>query len=226
MTLRAQTPRPSPALDALLAGYAAGALPAPLHALVGSHLELSAVNRAYVGALESSLASEVLRQEPAPVGAREARLAAIFASEAPSGPKLAAVNPPAINHPAMPDPKALRHFLGGTIDAQRFRSVLPGLRECRIEGGEGMQAMLYRIRGGRKLPKHTHDGAEITLVLRGGFSDGREHFTRGDIALSDEHTDHVPVADPDVECVCFAVLDAPLRLTGLLGRLVNPFLRH
>jgi putative transcriptional regulator len=33
------------------------------------------------------------------------------------------------------------------------------------------------------------------------------------------------VADEDGECIGLVVLDAPVRLTGAVGRLVNPFLR-
>jgi putative transcriptional regulator len=35
----------------------------------------------------------------------------------------------------------------------------------------------------------------------------------------------VPTADDDGDCVCLAVTDAPLRLTGPIGRLFNPFIR-
>ena len=99
--------------------------------------------------------------------------------------------------------------------------ALPGLRECRIATGDGMSAVLYKIRAGRKMPQHSHEGSEVTLVLRGGFRDEGGHFRRGDIAVADEHLDHVPVADEDEECLCFAVLDAPLRLTGPIGRWAN-----
>jgi putative transcriptional regulator len=33
------------------------------------------------------------------------------------------------------------------------------------------------------------------------------------------------VADEGEECLCLAVLDAPVRLRGLLGRVANPFLK-
>jgi putative transcriptional regulator len=36
---------------------------------------------------------------------------------------------------------------------------------------------------------------------------------------------HVQVADAGEECLCLAVLDAPVILKGALGRLANPFLR-
>ena len=33
------------------------------------------------------------------------------------------------------------------------------------------------------------------------------------------------IADEGQDCLCLAVTDAPLRLTGLFGRLLNPFIR-
>ena len=42
---------------------------------------------------------------------------------------------------------------------------------------------------------------------------------------ADSHVDHRPVADEDEDCLCLIVTDAPLRLTGWLGRLLNPFIR-
>jgi putative transcriptional regulator len=62
-------------------------------------------------------------------------------------------------------------------------------------------------------------------VLEGGFSDILGSYERGDITINDSSVDHQPVADDDGDCICFAVTDAPLRLTGRIGRLFNPFIR-
>ena len=75
------------------------------------------------------------------------------------------------------------------------------------------------------MPRHTHDGSELTLVLTGGFTERGNHFLRGDVAVADSSVDHCPVADPGEPCLCLAVTDAPLRLTGPFGRLLNPFVR-
>ena len=75
------------------------------------------------------------------------------------------------------------------------------------------------------MPKHTHAGNELTLVLAGGFTDARGSYLRGDVAVTDEHVDHQPTADWDEDCLCLAVVDAPLRLTGRMTRFLNPFLR-
>ena len=82
-----------------------------------------------------------------------------------------------------------------------------------------------RIKAGTAMPLHSHDGHELTLVLAGGFSDDDKHFLPGDVAVADASVNHRPVADPGEDCLCLAVTDAPLRLTGPFGRLLNPILR-
>jgi putative transcriptional regulator len=201
-------------MDALLAAYAAGSLPKALHALVGSHLELSDASRDYVAALEASLSQSVEADAPRPIEHRQERLSAIFAME------------PAPARIADGEPKALMHFTGKSLDALEFRTILPGVKECRLETDDGTTAVLYRIRAGKKMPQHTHEGSEYTLVIRGAFSDVTGRYGRGDIAISDEDLDHTPVAEEGEECLCFAVMDAPLRLTGPIGRYFNRFIRH
>lgn len=202
-------------MDTLLAGYAAGALPKALHALVGAHLELSPQSRDYVSALEASLGRSFESEQTAKVAHRDERLDAIFALDAaPVRAANAAV------------PKSLEHFFGKSFDEMTFRTVLPGVKECRVPTDDGTTAVLYRIRAGKKMPQHTHEGSEYTLVIRGAFSDVTGRYGRGDVAISDEDLDHTPIAEAGEECLCFAVMDAPLRLTGPIGRFFNRFVQH
>lgn len=202
-------------MDTLLAGYAAGALPKALHALVGAHLELSPQSRNYVSALEASLGRSFEDERSTKVSHRDERLDAIFALDAaPVRAANAAV------------PKSLEHFFGKSFDEMTFRSILPGVKECRVPTDDGTTAVLYRIRAGKKMPQHTHEGSEYTLVIRGAFSDVTGRYGRGDVAISDEDLDHTPVAEAGEECLCFAVMDAPLRLTGPIGRFFNRFVKH
>jgi ChrR Cupin-like domain len=53
---------------------------------------------------------------------------------------------------------------------------------------------LTRVAAGRAMPRHTHAGAELTLVLSGGLSDGAGHFQRGDVDSADASTDHQPTS--------------------------------
>lgn len=202
-------------MDTLLAGYAAGALPKALHALVGAHLELSPQSRDYVSALEASLGRSFEDERSTKVAHRDERLDAIFALDAaPARAANAAV------------PKSLEHFFGKSFDEMAFRSILPGVKECRVPTDDGTTAVLYRIRAGKKMPQHTHEGSEYTLVIRGAFSDVTGRYGRGDVAISDEDLDHTPIAEAGEECLCFAVMDAPLRLTGPIGRFLNRFVQH
>jgi putative transcriptional regulator len=202
-------------MDTLLAGYAAGALPKALHALVGAHLELSPQSRDYVSALEASLGRSFEDERSTKVAHRDERLDAIFALDAaPARAANATV------------PKSLEHFFGKSFDDMAFRSILPGVKECRVPTDDGTTAVLYRIRAGKKMPQHTHEGSEYTLVIRGAFSDVTGRYGRGDVAISDEDLDHTPIAEAGEECLCFAVMDAPLRLTGPIGRFLNRFVQH
>lgn len=215
MTIHTPLAPAAPEIDALLAGYAAGSLSPALHALVGAHLEISPVNRSYVRVMEESLASRIIAQPARPLRSRDSRLREIFGME--PAPKPEIVNG---------DPRAIIQFFGKSIDELGYKTLLPGVREYRLDAGAHSRAILYRIRAGQKLPEHTHDGTEVTVVLRGSFHDEGGHFKRGDIVFADEEVNHVPVAGEDEECVCFSVIDAPVRLTGPLGRLINPFLSH
>jgi len=203
-------------LDTLLAHYARGALSAPLHALVASHLVIRPESRPFVGALESVVASAIAEEEPAQIRNREERLKAIFAID----PEAPARTSPAIEGDV---PQPLARYLGCTLAEVPWRTLLPGVKEYRVEDNEHGEATLYWIKAGRKMPSHTHEGSEYTLVLKGAFSDLNGHYGRGDVAIADMDVDHRPVADLGEDCFCFAVTDAPLKLTGPIGRIVQRF---
>jgi putative transcriptional regulator len=203
------------ALDALLAGYAAGTLSVPLHALVAGHLALKPSSRAFVRALEAANGAALEGEAPVPVSNREAKLAAIFSDPVPAEPLPVA---PARD---LVIPAPVARFLGRGLDEIRWRTLLPGVKEFKVEETERGEAVLYWIKPGRKMPSHTHEGSEYTLVLKGGFSDSLGHYRRGDIGIADQEIDHQPRADRDEDCICYAVTDAPLRLTGPVGRIVQ-----
>lgn len=204
-------------IDALLAGYAAGTLGAPLHALISAHLDLSPANRSYVAALENAAAT-ALQDAPAVAPRdRSAMLDAIFSSPVRTAP---------VVERATRLPAPLVRYLGHDLNDVAWRTLLPGIREFHVGGEDEEEATLYWIRAGKRLPSHTHEGSEITLVIQGGFTDASGHYARGDIAIADGDIDHHPTADADMDCICFAVTDAPLRLTGPVGRIVQRLFRH
>ena len=206
-------------IDALLARYVAGALPLPARLLVATHLELKPASRRFVEGLED-IAGVSLEHEPAkPVADRTARLDAIFAAPNPLSPALA--------RPAHADgifPRALRDFAGFGPANVPWRTKMPGFKEYDFGEIDGCTLSLFWIKPGRRIPQHTHEGSELSLVLDGAFSDINGHYGRGDISIADETVDHRPVADKERPCIGMAVTDGPLRLTGPLGQRLSDIL--
>lgn len=213
-----------PAPSELLLDYASGALAEGPALMVASHLAYSEQARADVAALEAA-AGEMLASIPAealPDDALARTLARIDAEPAPTPtvpPKDDAVR---VVGTAIPAP--LRRYLP---EDAHWRPALGGIEEIELPlDDKSYRATLIRIAAGRGLPGHRHAGSEYTLVLAGAFSDGRGRFDRGDICIADPSVEHRPVADPDQPCVCLVIAEAPVRLTGIFGRLLNPFLKR
>lgn len=123
-------------------------------------------------------------------------------------------------------PLALRAYVARHLGAPRWRTILPGIRQCRIPSDARADASFLRCRPGSAIPAHTHAGLEAVLVLQGAFSDAHGHYVRGDIAVADPTIDHRPVADPAEECIIFIVQEAQVKLTGPFGRLIQRVFRR
>jgi putative transcriptional regulator len=216
--------RHHPAED-LLIDYATGALGEAEGLVVATHLALCPDCRATVAAYEAMGGAMLDGIAPEPVGGDLLDRVMARLDETPPTPiRRAAVRLAAAGHaPVIPQP--LRDYVGGDLGEVTWKPVMRGLDEHRIACTGGAKVRLMRIRAGVSMPQHTHKGREMTLVLAGGFTDDTGHFLRGDLSLTDGTVDHVPTADDDGDCVCLAVTDAPLRLTGPIGRLFNPFIR-
>lgn len=216
--------RHHPAED-LLIDYATGALGEAEGLVVATHLALCPDCRATVAAYEAMGGAMLDGIEPVPVGGDLLDRVMARLDETPPAPiRAAAVRIASVGHaPVIPRP--LRDYVAGDLGDITWKPVMRGLDEHRIACPGGAKVRLMRIRAGVSMPQHTHKGREMTLVLAGGFTDDTGHFLRGDLSLTDGTVDHVPTADDDGDCVCLAVTDAPLRLTGPIGRLFNPFIR-
>lgn len=213
--------------DDLLIAYAAGSQDEPVALLVATHLALCPRCRAEVAQFEA-LGGVLLEDEEAEVlqdGSLERVLARLDdpAPEEPAPTTPRATARPAEAQPLVPRP--LRDYLGEGLDRLDW-TTFRGLEKVELlPEFPSFRTRLMRIKSGTAMPTHTHDGSELTLILAGGFSDENGHFLRGDVAEADPSVNHQPVADPGEDCLCLAVTDAPLRLTGPFGRLLNPFLR-
>jgi putative transcriptional regulator len=209
--------------DDLLIGYAAGSQAEPLALVVATHLAFCPRCRQQVARLEELGGVLLEAQEPEALGEGSlARVLERLDDAAPEAP-LPTAGEAAPVDPRVPRP--LRDYLGAALEQLDWVSYRGMDKAELLPEFPGFRTRLMRIKSGTAMPAHTHEGTELTLVLAGGFSDETGHFLRGDVAEADASVDHRPVADPGENCLCLAVTDAPLRLTGPIGRLLNPFLR-
>lgn len=212
------------ASDELLLDYASGALGEAWSLAVATHLALCPVCRRIVADMET-LGGGMLDALP-PAAIRDDTLAAVMARlDLPEPAAGTAEAEPALDGVAPVLPQPLRGYLGADLDRVPWRRLGLGAQQVLIPTADGERtARLLRIPAGRPVPKHSHRGLELTLVLAGAFSDATGRYGRGDLQEADESLEHQPHAAPGEDCICLAVTDAPLRFSGLATRLVQPFL--
>lgn len=211
--------------DEILLDYASGALPEPVALAVATHAALCEDSRKRIETMEAFGGTLLEGVEPEPMGdlALERALAAIDLPEAidPAGVPVAF---DAETTAAVPAP--LRNYIGRNLSDITWRKLGRAVESAVIPSRlSGFDIRLLRIRAGHPVPTHTHRGMEITVTLQGGYNDGFADYARGDFQLADPSLEHRPWADEDEDCLCLAVLAAPIRLTGVVGRLIDPFVK-
>ncbi|AWK89959.1 ChrR family anti-sigma-E factor [Azospirillum thermophilum] len=218
--------------DALLVAYGSGSLGEALSLAVATHLARCPLCRA--AAAEIDALGGALLEELAPEPLAADALSSLFARiDAPDGwmrrdaapVRLPAPNPCRALDGAALLPEPLRSYVGPGMD-QRWQRIAPGVRRIEVmpRTARGGTAHLLRIAPGTALPHHGHGGTELTLVFAGSYADELGRYTAGDIAEADGETRHQPIADSHEDCICLIATDAPLRFTGLVGRLMQPFI--
>lgn len=208
----------------LLAAFASGTLPLSQALTVSVHTERCSECRANLKRL-NMLGAELLSSLSPKAGSAQLK------SDVLAKLDLADTSPEQPAKPAIPlnkrIPAALRQFIPRSYDDLNWEYHGPAIRSATLcVDTNGARVEMIRIKPGGRVASHTHIGDEITVVLEGSFSDETGVFREGDFVLCDARHEHRPVATKDRECICLAVTNAPLRFTGLLGRLINPFMRR
>jgi len=200
----------------MLMGYAAGVLPQAFDLVVATHVSLSDESRARLESFEAVGGAVIDHIEEAPI--EEDSLAQTLA-------KINGMSPVTPKRPAPGVfPAPLRDAVGGDEEAVKWRALGMGAKQCVLQSDKDASVRLLFIPAGQAMPKHTHRGTEMTLVLKGAFRDEDGVFARGDIEVADQEVDHSPVAEPGEDCICLVATDARLKFDGLLPRIAQPFL--
>jgi putative transcriptional regulator len=202
--------------DTLLA-YAAGNLPEAFNLIVAAHVSLCDECRAVVESYDSLGGAIIDNTEVADVSADSlaqtlARLDTVT-REPRSTPRPGTL------------PAPVQNYIGGDLDAVRWRPVGMGVKQAILSTSDTASARLLMIPAGVAIPDHSHEGTEMTLVLKGAFQDEDDRFARGDIEVADGSVSHTPVADIGEDCICLAVTEAPLKFKGFLPKVVQKLVR-
>ena len=228
-------PNPSPTMpprhhpgEELLLAHAAGTLGAGPGLIVAVHLEACGACRALVAALEVAGGVMMAELPPVPMSslALERALAAIERPVAVAVAVAGAVTVAVTGAVAAPKVTAgleLPLALRGR-DVGPWRWLAPGMRWSRVAVPEAPRANVVLMRGrpDRLLPAHGHRGSEFTQVLCGAIYDGDVRYGPGDMFVADDATHHhLRVAD-EGECLCIAAIEGRMRMSGLIGRIVQP----
>lgn len=209
----------------LVVEYVAGTLTRPAKALVDAHLEIVPDNRVWVHNLEAIAGHSLDTSDAVSITNSSSMIDAIVNS-APEDDALSVDQ--AVSHETSKSdewmPASLREFIGLPTKDIPWRMKMPGVYIYKMDDVDGCEVSLLRIKPGVSIPTHTHEGRELTLVLKGSFNDGEGQYARGDVSVADQAVDHKPLAGTSEECICLVVNDAPLRFTGPFARIISSIL--
>ncbi|MHB1205748.1 MAG: ChrR family anti-sigma-E factor [Rhodospirillaceae bacterium] len=202
----------------MLAGFAAGTLDPGRHLVTATHLSHCAACRACAASMEY-VGGEILAALPPSFMSEEAfmRTAAMFnraETGSPAAPALGLADVPGL-------PSFVRR-----LPAADWTWVAPGLqvRRLSVESASATRVFLLRSRPGSKFLRHRHTDFEMTCVLAGSFSHDGARYALGDVDIGTPDNEHAIEIGREGPCISIVAMLGELKLSGLLGRLLQPFM--
>lgn len=204
----------------MLSAFAAGTLDHGQHVAIATHLVLCPHCRSFSRSMEQ-VGGAVLTDLPPAAMSRDAlaQVEARLGQPAKPVAKIAA----RVSESEVPGlPKFLRGYRFGD-----WKWIAPSVhvRPIALPHASDTRVFLLRSGPGTKMLQHTHTGIEMTCVLKGAFSHEGGHYGPGDFDLGDTTVDHQPIVEAGQDCICLVAMQGELRLNGLLGRIMQPFIR-
>jgi putative transcriptional regulator len=206
--------------DVTLAAFAAGTLDQGQRMAIATHVDGCARCRAFVRAMEH-VGGIVLDRLP-PAAMTVGSLARVMGRLDEPAPRAIRVPPPSDldDIPGLPD--IVRRCRAGD-----WKWIAPGvrLRPIMLPQPSPTRVFLLKAAPGTRMLQHSHTELEMTCVLTGAFRHEGGRFGPGDFDLGDEEVDHRPLVEQGEDCICLVAMRGELRLSGLMGRLMQPFVR-
>jgi len=207
----------------LLAEFASGKLDQAQHLVVAVHTTQCPACRRFIRAMEQLAGAALEDAPPVPLAPGSFEAVMVRAREIPQRKvSTQEAETPADVGVDQGLPDILRRLPLG-----KRRWVAPGVsvQPIVLAGSGKSRSFLLRSAPGTQMLEHSHSGNELTCVLKGTFSHAGGTFNPGDFDFGDEAVDHRPTVGGDEPCLCVVAMTGNLRMNGLLGRIISPFIR-
>ncbi len=203
--------------DETLQNYTAGALDQSMEVVIACHLTYCPSCRDRADQLDATGGALLEATEPATVRASAKELLL----RAERNPSAAPTEEPTVNDV----PRPLARLLPESLDSLDWKRVAPGIKQYNLSDKHrkfGAFKLLH-LAPGVVLSQHSHNDKELTLVLKGSYQDEIGRFKAGDVADLDDDVIHQPVVDTQEPCIALIATQSPVRFSGVVGRLMQPF---
>jgi putative transcriptional regulator len=214
-----------------LTDFATGSLPLSEAVCVAAHLELCGKCRLHVQQLSDLGAQLMSRLEPIDMSDSSANdadferlMQKIEVHKAEPDPLPAA--PRAVQPGTSGLPRVVQKLAREGLQSLSWVQLGKSLRIAPIKiGADSRETAIYDIKAGGRMPEHEHRGEEITVLLKGSFSDAEGKYVRGDFVVRHAGERHQPTATLDTDCICLVSLAQPVRPSSFWYRLLEPFVQ-
>ena len=122
-------------------------------------------------------------------------------------------------------PAVVTGYLAAGTKKLPWKSLGLGVSQVVLETKDNSAtARLLKIPAGKKVPHHSHNGRELTVIFSGGFTDETGSYGPGDIQELHGNVEHQPWVREGEDCICLAVTEAPLKFSNVAVRLAQPLI--
>lgn len=207
--------------EATLMSYAAGSLSQGMALVVACHLTMCKTCSQRLH--KHNAIGGALLEQIAPANIQQNALDDILARlDQPATPTFTKLNQAPDNKTIADIPYPLSDYITQELSDLPWKKLGNSVAYYDIACGTTGLSRLMRINPGCALLPHTHNGNELTLVLKGSFCDELGRFNIGDIADLDSEVEHQPLVDGNSPCFCLVATDAPLKFSTIIGKIIQP----
>lgn len=204
--------------DETLLRHAAGRLDAGLALVVETHLALSPETRRIFAQFEAI--GGLLLEESAPVPVEPSALNCALAALDSPAKSSGQISQETLRPSGLPVDLTLPRPLQG-LKMGAWRWIAPGVRSRRVEIAPRSvsRAFLLELAPGVLVPRHGHEGREMTCVLHGSLIDRNRRYGESSFCQADEEEEHDILVDSATPCISLVALEGRTRPAHWAGRL-------